>query len=496
MRAFAPVVAFVIAAGCLGVSPPGADALVPRAPAPFEFLLCEGDALVKLGEPREPSCNWRATVDSGPATEVHVAVNPRNPLNLVGGSKDFSLGEDSRCGKFNVWSGVYVTFDGGRSWNHSLLPGHPGDDRRTALSDYACGSDPVIAFGPDGTAYYASIHLTLGEPGDLPPQTAPVTGYNAVNSSVAVTRSRDGGRSWDDPVILAARDDGTILDKEWMAVDASTGAIFVTYIDNGVLVVQRSDDRGATWTDAATIVASGDWPDKPSQVQFGQVVVAPDSVVHFTFWGSVWGTDASSIWASRSEDRGESWSAPVRVAPFYPVFDLEVSHKYRIVPNPAMAVDASSGALYVTYPFYVGPPAAPGGNLDVYLVRSTDGGASWSAPVRVNDDLPSATNGQWMPALAVGPDGTVHATWLDSREDPRGQFARAFYSFSRDGGASWSPNAAVGDVAFDGTGGYHQSGAGTIGDYMGLAASELAVTAFFSDTRDGRNDVFAAIVPS
>ena len=81
-------------------------------------------------------------------------------------------------------------------------------------------------------------------------------------------------------------------------------------------------------------------------------------------------------------------------------------------------------------------------------------------------------------------------------DDPAGQSAYIYYAFSKDGGKTWSKNARVSDVPFDGTGGYHQSGSGTIGDYMGLAVSAKAVHPFWADTRNARNDVFAAVIPA
>lgn len=441
----------------------------------------------------------QVTTQNGPAAEVSLAANPRDPLNLVGGAKDFTLGPDERCGKYSVWSGVYWTRDGGRTWGNSLLPGHPKDARKTALSDYACGSDPVLAFGPEGNVYYASIHYTDAGPPPVP-QLGPVLGGETKNSALAVTRSRDGGATWDEPVLLGHVEDGSLFDKEWIATDPASGQVYVTHILRGVLSVQRSDDHGEHWTEPVPIVAAtGDGiTSGPGAVQFGQVAVGPGGLVHFVYWGEREAGEVSGLYHKVSPDRGATWSAPHPIARFVPVLDLGVTHKYRIVPNEALAVDAKVGALYVAWPMPVEPAAAPRAQADhdIFVASSTDGGQAWSAPVRVNDDLVGPTNGQWMPALAVGPEGTLHATWLDYREDPVGQSAKVYYSFSRDGGKTWAANAPVSDVPFDGTGGYHQSGAGTIGDYMGLAVTPLAVHPSWADTRHGRNDVFAAIIPA
>ena len=486
------------------------ELLFPTPAAPFTQLLCKGDTLVDLAGDHSADCNMQATTDNGPAAEVHLAVNPLDPMNLVGGSKDFTLGEDARCGVYNVWSGIYWTKDGGRTWDHDLLPGHPGDDRTTALSDYACGSDPVLAFGPDGTVYYNSIHITQ-DPDDGPPvpALAPATGYPILNSAVAVTRSLDGGETWEDPVILDSIEDGSIIDKNWMAVDPNSGQIYVTYILNGLFYVQRSDDGGLNWTEPIKMFDPRPGVLPISGPQFGQVVVASDGTVHFSYWCNREDATLSGLCHRSSADDGATWSEANDVAWFYPVFDLEVTHKYRIVPNPALAIDPNDDTLYIAYPFYSDrepednvrtaiavADMLPAG-LEVLVVASHDGGLTWEDPVKVNDEMiPNPTNGQWMTAIAVGPDSTVHVTWLDYRDDPAGQFAYVYYAYSTDHGFSFSPNARVSDVPFDGEGGYHQSGAGTIGDYMGLAVSELAVHPFWADTRNERNDVFGAIIPA
>lgn len=499
--------------GCFGIDPaedqgaatdtqdPGD--LIPPAPEPFTYLLCQDDRTVPLSSDHSSGCNTQLTTDNGPAAEVSLAVNPNDPLNLVGGSKDFSLQDGPPCSEHNVWSGVYWTKDGGHTWTHDLLPGHPGDDRETVLSQYDCGSDPVLAFGPDGTVYYASIHFSLDTEGQGPPapQLSPVLGYPTEAANLAVTRSLDGGETWEDPVELLHRDDGSLIDKEWLAVDPVTGQLYVSYFDtqDGNLEIMRSDDRGQSWTEPVIVVASGDGLTEPRpQIQFAQVEVGPDGTVHFIYWAVREGGGVSGIYHKASTDDGETWTPPHEVASYVPVLDLEVTHEYRIVPLPDLAVDPGDGSVHVAYPSPAtdGAPSWAPQNLDLYAASSTDGGQTWADPVRVNDDLVGPQNEQWMSTAEVGPDGTLHVTWLDYRDDPEGQWAYVYHAYSTDEGASFSENARVSDVPFDGTGGYHQSGSGTIGDYMGLAVSELAVHPFWADTRHERNDVFSAIIPA
>ncbi|MHB8605936.1 MAG: hypothetical protein ACYDCK_11845 [Thermoplasmatota archaeon] len=504
-----------ILAGCLAV-PPKAPATnvstnlppLPAGAAPFSQLVCVGNVLAPLAGDHAKDCNYRASAPpAGPGAEVSIAVNPKDPSNLVGGSKDFTLPKPG-CYMYNVWSGVYVSHDSGRTWNHSLLPGYPGDARKTALSDYECASDPVVTFDKDGVVYYTSLAYTSDQTKNPPvPQLEPLSSGN-LKMGLTVTRSLDGGNTWQDPVLLTSRDASGGLDKQWIATDPENGDIYVSCIDTGTqqFYVQRSSDHGVPWSKPDSEVdTNANDQTSPIPRQFGQIAVGPGHLVYFTYFSSAEETATVAVYEKSSSDFGATWSAARHVADFIPPLDFTgAEHKYRMVGNPALAVDAASGLAAVVFPSRLGADSQTvSGDSDIYVATSTDGGKTWRAPIKVNDDTTPAgaastpTNEQWMPAIAIGPDGTIHATWLDYRDDPQGQFAYVYYAFSKDGGKTWSKNARVSDVAFDGTGGYHQSGCPCfIGDYMGLAVDAHAVYPFWADTRFGRNDVFAAIMPA
>lgn len=114
--------------------------------------------------------------------------------------------------------------------------------------------------------------------------------------------------------------------------------------------------------------------------------------------------------------------------------------------HPTVAVDPASGAVYVAW---VGTPDADG-RADVYLARSDDGGATYAAPVRVNDIPGDAAPHAQAPAqVAVGPDGTVYVVWqnntkIEGRRFPASDLRLAR---SRDGGRSFEPAVYVNDDA-------------------------------------------------
>ena len=92
----------------------------------------------------------------------------------------------------------------------------------------------------------------------------------------------------------------------------------------------------------------------------------------------------------------------------------------RRIPNTGIQPDlavGSDGALHLVY--FTGEP----GRGDIFYVRSTDGGATFSSPVRVNSQERSAiATGTIRGAqIAVAPDGRVHVAWNGSDQAlPRG----------------------------------------------------------------------------
>jgi hypothetical protein len=128
----------------------------------------------------------------------------------------------------------------------------------------------------------------------------------------------------------------------------------------------------------------------------------------------------------------------------------------------------------------------PGGDpLDVRFARSTDGGATWSSSVRVNDDVGNAW--QWFGTMSVSPTGRIDVIWLDTRDDPGGYDSSLYYSFSTDGGATWSANERLSD-SFDPHVGWPQQQ--KMGDYFHMVSDELGWRLAWAATFNGEQDVY------
>jgi hypothetical protein len=125
--------------------------------------------------------------------------------------------------------------------------------------------------------------------------------------------------------------------------------------------------------------------------------------------------------------------------------------------------------------------------MDVMLARSTDGGATWSAPVRINDDAPTTNAWQWFGTMAVAPNGRIDVVWNDTRDDPSAATSVLYSASSFDGGATWSPGTAR-TPAFNSLIGWPNQN--KIGDYYHLLADDVGADLAYAATFNGEQDVY------
>jgi hypothetical protein len=140
-------------------------------------------------------------------------------------------------------------------------------------------------------------------------------------------------------------------------------------------------------------------------------------------------------------------------------------------------VSAFPSYRYQLREYVVDPASVARDHRDVVLVRSTDGGTTWSEKVRVNDDAPMYDNA--IPAVTVDGSGRVHAAWYDRRDAPEcGARVHTYWTWSEDGGATFQPSRRVseqpseGGRRYDGPG---QENTWQVGDHLGLQAEREKV---------------------
>lgn len=161
-------------------------------------------------------------------------------------------------------------------------------------------------------------------------------------------------------------------------------------------------------------------PDKAfPKAQQPQAAVDATGGIHVAFGSE------NSIYTTTSRDGGKTFAKPVLVGSFGKMA-LGMRRGPRIV--------ATGKTLVITA---IGGKVGRGTDEDLVAWRSTDGGATWVGPVRINSVQASAREG--LHQTAAGPDGTIFCTWLDLREKKTVVYGAS----SRDGGASWDNEKAI-----------------------------------------------------
>ena len=338
----------------------------------------------------------------------------------------------------------------------------PSDPVPSGSIYYDLAGDPVVQCTDKSTFYYASLATNSAD-------TDSDGVVDTVFSDISVSKSTNGGSSFAGPVPAASKDGFThFLDKPWLAAVPGSNSLYVTYTDfdssgtsaacrtdvRTAVELVRSTDGGQTWS-APLVIAEvcGLTP----FVQGSQVVSHGNEV--YVAWEDFPDFFNRSLQIRRSIDGGLSFGPPVTVDEVVPVGDGSLLQGAFRAPAelPSLAIDRDTGALYIAW--------ADGRNLsvpdlgvqtyryaDVLASSSTDGGVTWSAPVRVNDSAEPLVLGypplllgtdQYQPAIAVYNNGTTTTTatiatcFYDRRNDNNNFLIDQFCAESTNGGATW-----------------------------------------------------------
>jgi hypothetical protein len=342
--------------------------------------------------------------------------------------------------------GVARSTDGGFSWTSSIIGGH------------AAMSDPTVMSNGAGAWYYG--YIASGGPGGS-------------DLDVFVQRSTDAGATWLAPVAVTS--DANFDDKPY--IDAGGSDVLVGYADFGFSPAKvraaRSTNGGASF--GSDIVLANN-----SVGGNGACPVIDAAGNYYVFWRDSF---QDSLWIAKSTDRGATWTPDRGIVAMNPLPSTLLGG-FRIVNLPSADADPLPGTLVVVWNDQLF------GNPDILSIRSTDGGATWSAPVRVNDD--AGTAAQWFPWLTIDESGLVHVVWYDRRGN--GLDIDVYYARSLDGGVTFEPNLRVTAAAFTAVLPWEGGAPDFIGDYNGIAAAAGIAYPFYQDSREGNQDVYVATI--
>lgn len=420
--------------------------------------------------------------------EPSLAQNPTNPLNLIAGSND-EIGEPactnttpSSCpfvpGISN--SGFYASFDGGKTWPCQGLID------LSRFGEYAFG-DPSQAFDSRGNAYYG----TLAFPS--PPTTEQqATGQQA---DFFVAKSTDGGCHYISVAKVSGSSPAIFDDKDAITADANPNSPFRdnvyaawTKFTNGgdQIVFARSTDGGVTWSNPLPI--SPDYNNNAAGGRQGAAVkVGPDGTVYVVWLDTVNKQAVERI--SISHDGGKTFPkqnltvATVTDDSVNPVPGSSFRQDARTFPSFSIAPD---GTLYVVWSNRTGDPA--NGHAVVLLVKSTDGGTTWSTPVVAGD---VAGRSAFFASVAAT-SSKVSVVFLALDDVPVGTAPGAgvvhydaYFTQSTNGGVSFSAPVKISTASSDPDGSSTNNlAAQFLGDYITAVADSSHTYAVWTDSRN------------
>lgn len=386
------------------------------------------------------------------ANEPSLAIDPTDSSRMVIGWRQF----DTVNNNFRQ-AGYAYSIDGGQSWT---FPGviDPGVFR----------SDPVLSSDAEGNFYYNSLTV------------------NGSDFLCTVFKSTDGGATWDSGIFARGGD------KQWMIIDKTGGAgrghIYAYWTQSFSICFPgfftRSTNNAASFEDCVEI---------PNQPFWGTLAIGPEGELYVAGAG---GNNFVVAKSSNAKDSSQvvSWD-------FASIVNLDGSISAFAgsnSPNPGgllgqawVAVDRSGGPyhgnvyLLCSVNRFSNPDP-----LDVMFARSTDGGLTWSAPLRVNDD-PSTSAWQWFGTMSVAPNGRIDAVWLDTRDNPGSVHSSLYYSCSTDGGVSWSANERLSN-AFNPHLGWPQQN--KLGDYFDMISDDAGAHLAWANTFNGEQDIYYSYI--
>ncbi|MEO0896921.1 MAG: sialidase family protein [Bacteroidota bacterium] len=386
--------------------------------------------------------------------EPSITINYKNPNNIVGGA---------------VLDKVYVSEDGGNTWKMSRIK-----------SSYGVFGDPCLVSDRKGNLYY--FHLANPKNPER---------KDSWLDRIVCQVSKDGGKTWSDGSymgLLPPKDQ----DKEWAVAHPKKNRIYASWTqfdkydskesqDVTNILFSYSKDKGKSWAPAVRInELSGNCLDDDGTVEGAVPSVGPKGEIYVA-----WALN-EKIYFDKSTDGGKTWLDKDIVAATQPGgWTINIPGLNRSNGMPVTAVDLSKGPHRGTVYINWADQRNGEDDTDIFLAKSTDGGMTWSNPLRVNND--AAGKHQFLTWMSVDPKtGKIYIVFYD-RRDHEGEETDVYLAWSDDGGANFT-NVKISEKPFTPT-------VGTFfGDYNDIDAFDGTIVPIWTRMDQGRTSVYTTVI--
>lgn len=420
-------------------------------------------SIVRAQEPREAFLsfgdNYRIYPGNVSQTEVFIVKSPLdddllfvscNTLNFI---------------PFFVSEGIYVTEDGGQGWT--------GNDTCTGEPLQFHGGDPGIAIDRNGRFILTRLGRT------------PFTGLYSHYSD-------DNGKTWSQQQAISNDD----LERATLTSDADpsspyfgrTYAAWVKFASPFPVMFAYTSNGAETWTQPVPV------NEPVNRSAGGDIDIGPGGEVYVCWAGVTNVSPFKEIFLgfASSSTGGENWVVNENAFEVDGITGiLEEKDNIRVNGLPGIAVDTTSGPrrgwIYIVTGQAGLFPAGP--DPDIILHRSEDGGATWSAPIRVNQDAPGNGKIQFFPTIHIDRYGAVNVIFYDDRNTTPDSTG-VFLARSADGGNTWN-EWEISDHNFKPTpiGGLGQ---GYMGDNIDITSTPEKLWPVWMDNSTGTYQVWAS----
>ena len=381
--------------------------------------------------------------------EPSIVINPNNTNQLVAGS--------------NI-DNVYRSNDAGLTWTKSTL-----------TSTYGVWGDPAITVDNNNNFYFT--HLSNPDVGNW-------------IDRIVCQKSTNGGTTWNNGSFTGLN--GTkAQDKQWIAFDKTNNNLYMTWTQfdfygsaspslKSIILFSKSTNFGTSWSTPIKLNnIDGSCIDNSTTVEGAVPAIGPAGQVYVAWSGP------NGLVFKKSLDQGVTWSSTETQIVANHNWDFAIPGLDRANGLPITACDVSpsiyNGTIYVNW----SDQSNGANNTDIFISKSTNGGTTWSAPLRVNND--TSAKHQFLSWMTIDQtNGYIYIVFYD-RRNYSNNFTDVYLAYSTDGGTIFT-NTKISETPFD------PMNSVFFGDYTNITAHNGVIRPIWARMDDGQTSIWTAIL--